>query len=139
MNARPSRGRRLAQALPLLPLLRLAAAIGAVIAASAACGGGSTSSELDAALLAQGQKILRFDTFGDESQWTIKPRLHKVAGTELFPDQALSVGLKVDSEASPAAVVQGIKDGSVNLTLPATTVTLLKLNAVAGLQGTVPR
>lgn len=134
MNARDSRGRRLAQA---LPVLRLAAAIGAVTAASAACGGGSTSSELDAALLAQGQKILRFDTLGDESQWTTKQRLHEVVGTELSAAQALSVSLKVDSESLPAAVVQGIKDGSVDLTLPATSVTLLKLNAVVGPQGTL--
>jgi hypothetical protein len=85
MNVRDSRGRRLAQA---LPLLRLAAAIGVVTAASAACGGGATSSGLDAALLAQGQKILRFDTFGDESQWTTKLPLHEVVGTELSPAQS---------------------------------------------------
>jgi hypothetical protein len=119
-----------------LHVLRLAAAIGAVTAASAACGGGSTSSELDAALLAQGQKILRFDTFGDESQWTTKLRLHEVVGTELSPAQALSVGLKVDPEPLPEAVVQAIKDGGVALALPATSVTLLKLNAVVALQGT---
>ena len=64
-----------------LPVLRFAAAIGAVTAALSACDG-STSSELDAALLVQGQRIFRFDTFGDESQWTTKLRLREVAGTE---------------------------------------------------------
>jgi len=47
------------------------------------------------------------------------------------------VGLKVDANALPSAVVQGIRDGSVDLKDPATTVTLLKLDAVVGLKGTV--
>ena len=50
---------------------------------------------------------------------------------------ALSVGLKVDAEALPAAVVAGIQDGSVDLKDPATTVALLKLHAVVGVRGTV--
>jgi len=50
---------------------------------------------------------------------------------------ALAVGLKVDAEALPAAVVQGVQDGSISLTSPDTTVALLKLNAVVGLKGTV--
>jgi mono/diheme cytochrome c family protein len=45
--------------------------------------------------------------------------------------------LKVDAEALPPAVVQGIQNGSISLTDPATTVALLKLNAVVGLKGTV--
>jgi hypothetical protein len=58
--------------------------------------------------------------------------MHEVISTSISPATALSVGLKVDSEALPAAVVAGIQNGSVNLTLPATTATLLKLNAAAG-------
>ncbi|HXD42282.1 MAG TPA: c-type cytochrome [Ramlibacter sp.] len=133
MNARDSRGRHLAQT---LPMLRLAAVIGAVTAALAACGGSSEPAD-PAALVAQGKQIFRFDTFGDEAQWTDKLRIHEVISTGVSPNTALSVGLKVDSEALPAAVVAGIQNGSVDLTLPATTVTLLKLNAVVGLQGTV--
>jgi len=133
MNARNSRGRHLAQA---LPLLRLAAAIGAVTAAVVACAGGSGSRDA-AALVAEGKQIFRFDTFGDQAQWTGQLRMHEVISKSVDPKTALSVGLKVDSEALPAAVVAGIKDGSVDLTLPATTVALLKLNAVVGLQGTV--
>ena len=133
MNARNSRGRQLAQT---LPVLRLAAAIGAATAALIACGGSSDSPD-PAALAAQGKQIFRFDTFGDEAQWTDKLRMHEVISTGVSPNTALSVGLKVDSEALPAAVVAGIQNGSVDLTLPATTVTLLKLNAVVGLQGTV--
>jgi hypothetical protein len=133
MNARNSRGRQLAQT---LPVLRLAAAIGAATAALIACGGSSDSPDT-AALAAQGKQIFRFDTFGDEAQWTDKLRMHEVISTGVSPNTALSVGLKVDSEALPAAVVTGIQNGSIDLTVPATTVTLLKLNAVVGLQGTV--
>src|SRR4029434_3982238 len=63
--------------------------------------------------------------------------MHEVIRTSVDPQTALAVGLKVDSEALPPAVVQGIQNGSISLTNPATTVALLKLNAVVGLQGTV--
>src|SRR5262249_25605261 len=45
------------------------------------------------------------------------------------------VGLKVDVGALPASVQQGILDGTVNLDAPATTLALLKLNAVVGVKG----
>jgi mono/diheme cytochrome c family protein len=122
---------------PALPLLRLAAAAGTVAAALVACGGGSSGSPEPVAQAAQGKQIFRFDTFGDEAQWTDKLRMNEVISASISPVAALAVGLKVDSEALPAAVVAGILDGSVDLTQPATTVTLLKLNAVVGLQGTV--
>src|SRR4051812_4623350 len=105
MNARNSRGRHLAQALPVLRL----AAIGAVTAAIAACGGGSSSPD-PVTLAADGKQIFRFDTFGDEAQWTTKLRMHEVISTSISPATALSVGLKVDSEALPAAVVAGIQN-----------------------------
>lgn len=92
---------------------------------------------LDPALVAQGQQIFRFDTFGDETQWTDALRMHEVIRSAVDPVTALSVGLKVDSEALPAAVVQGIQDGSISLTSPATTIALLKLDAVVGVKGTV--
>jgi mono/diheme cytochrome c family protein len=43
----------------------------------------------------------------------------------------------VDMDALPAAVVQGIQNGTISLTSTDTTIALLKLNAVVGLQGTV--
>ena len=92
---------------------------------------------LDPAQVAQGKEIFRFDTFGDEAQWTDRLRMHEVIAAAVDPATALSVGLKVDAEALPPAVVQGIRDGSVSLTSPATTVALLKLNAVVGVKGTV--
>ncbi len=108
--------------------------------AVAACshGGGSDGdSAPDPALAAQGKDIFRFDTFGDETKWTDTLRLHEVVRTAVDPTTALSVGLKVDAEALPPAVVQGIQNGSIDLHSPATTVALLKLNAVVGLKGTV--
>ena len=91
----------------------------------------------DPALVAEGKDIFRFDTFGDETFWTDTLRIHEVITSAVDPTTALSVGLKVDAEALPAEVVQGIQDGTISLTDPATTVALLKLNAVVGLKGTV--
>lgn len=122
--------------------LRLPAALGPVFAAIAlgACSSHDDAprSEMpDPALVAQGKEIFRFDTFGDETKWSDTLRLHEIIGAAVDPTTALSVGLKVDAEALPPAVVQGIQDGSISLTSPATTVALLKLNAVVGVKGTV--
>src|SRR3954469_5189880 len=91
----------------------------------------------DPATVAQGKDIFRNDTFGDETQWTDTLRMHEVIAAAVDPTTPLSVGLKVDAEALPAEVVQGIMAGAVDLKSPATTVTLLKLNAVVGVKGTV--
>jgi len=88
-------------------------------------------------MVEQGRDIFRFDTFGDEAFWTDTLRMHEVIAAAVDPVTALSVGLKVDADALPSAVVKGIKDGSVDLTSPATTIALLKLNAVVGVIGTV--
>jgi len=90
-----------------------------------------------AANLAQGRQTFRFDTFGDETFWTDTLRMHEVIAKAVDPTTALAVGLKVDAEALPATVVEGIKNGSISLKSPATTVALLKLNAVVGIKGTV--
>ena len=92
---------------------------------------------LDPALVTQGKDIFRFDTYGNETFWTDTLRIHDVITSAVDPTTALGVGLKVDAEALPAEVVQGIQNGSVSLTDPATTVALLKVNAVVGLKGTV--
>lgn len=91
----------------------------------------------DAATLAAGRKTFRFDTFGDETFWSDTLRMHDVIAKAVDPKTALSVGLKVDAQALPPEVVQGIKDGSISLTSPDTTIALLKLDAVVGLKGTV--
>ncbi len=84
-----------------------------------------------------GQAIFRFETFGDETFWTDTLRMQTVISSAVDPTTALKVGLKVDTDSLPPAVVKGIQDGSISLTNPATTVALLKLNAVVGVKGVV--
>jgi mono/diheme cytochrome c family protein len=117
---------------------RLAAIAAALALSACGHGGGNDNNDsFDPALAKQGQDIFRFDTFGDETKWTDTLRMHEVVRSAVDPVTALSVGLKVDAEALPPAVVQGIQNGSIDLKSPATTVALLKLNAVVGLKGTV--
>jgi hypothetical protein len=95
------------------------------------------------AMLDQGKKTFRFDTFGDEAFWGDTLKLHLAlagakqggAGAGVSPQTALSVGLKVDVDALPQTLLDGLKRGAVDLTDPATTVALLKLNAVVGVTG----
>jgi len=120
------------------PAATLAAIAAALALAGCGHGGGNDNDNPpDPAQVKQGQQIFRFDTFGDETKWTDTLRMHEVVRSAVDPVTALSVGLKVDSEALPAAVVQGIQNGSIDLKNPATTVALLKLDAVVGLKGTV--
>src|SRR5580765_7507790 len=83
-----------------------------------------------------GQRIFRFDTFGDEQLWTDVLRMHEVVST-IDPATALSVGLKVDVDALPPATIKALRAGQVDLTDPAVTVELLRLDAVVGLNGSV--
>ena len=114
--------------------LALAVSVAAVFVA-VSCGGDDNNDQ--AVTLEEGKQTFRFDTFGDEVFWTDTLRMHEVVRTAVDPTTALSVGLKVDAEALPQAVVDGIRNGTISLTSPATTVALLKLNAVVGLKGTV--
>jgi hypothetical protein len=91
---------------------------------------------VDPALAAMGKDIFRSETFGDETFWTDTLHMNEVIAT-VDPTKALMVGLKVDAEALPPAVVTGVMDKSISLTDPATTIALLKLNAVVGVKGTV--
>ena len=92
---------------------------------------------LDRTLIAQGRDIFRYSTFGNEVFWTDTARMHEVIASSVSPALALAVGLNVDADALPPAVKDAIVAGQVDLNSPATTVTLLKLNAVVGLHGTV--
>jgi mono/diheme cytochrome c family protein len=83
-----------------------------------------------------GQAIFRYDTFGDEQLWTDVLRMHDVIAT-VPPETALAVGLKVDVEALPRDVIAALRAGQVDLTNPAVTIELLRLNAVVGVQGKV--
>lgn len=90
-----------------------------------------------------GKHIFRFDSFGDEDFWSGLLHLDKAIlganhggyGAGVSPKTALAVGLKVDAEALPSDVVAGIKSGAIDLNDPATTIALLKLNAVVGVKG----
>jgi mono/diheme cytochrome c family protein len=82
-----------------------------------------------------GQDIFRFDTFGDEQLWTNVLRMHDVLPS-VSPATALAVGLKVDVDALPSTVTDALKAGKVDLTDPAVTLDLLRLNAVVGVKGT---
>lgn len=94
--------------------------------------------------LEEGRRVFRFDTFGDEAFWTdglgldkaIAGASHGGVGAGVSPKTALQLGLKVDMDALPQALVDQIKAGQVNLDDPATTLALLKLNAVVGVVGT---
>ena len=129
------------------------ALVSAVILGCAAqqMGGGSAApSENDSRItsnsqrmMAEGRQTFRYDTFGSEGFWGGALQMHKaIAGEKnggvgggVSPKTALSVGLKVDADALPAEVVSAIKAGKVDLGDPATTLTLLKLNAVVGVKG----
>jgi hypothetical protein len=94
-------------------------------------------------MITEGRKIFRFDTFGDEAFWGGALKLHQAiegakaggVGAGVSPATALAVGLKVDADALPQSVVDGIKAGAIDLNDPATTLALMKLNAVVGVTG----
>jgi mono/diheme cytochrome c family protein len=85
-----------------------------------------------AALIEEGRQVFRFDTFGDEQLWTNTLRLHEVVEKAVDPTTALKVGLKVDADVLPAGILK-----TVDLKSPATTVALLKMNAIVGIQAKV--
>ena len=92
------------------------------------------------AMLDEGRKTFRFETFGSEAFWGDALQLHKAiageknggVGPGVSPKTALSVGLKVDADKLPDALKKQLAAGKVNLEDPATTIALLKLNAVVG-------
>jgi len=52
------------------------------------------------------RNVFRFDTFGDEAFWTGTLRMNEVIQSAVDPVTALSVGLKVDSEALPPGILE---------------------------------
>ena len=91
-------------------------------------------------MLEEGKNTFRYDTFGSEAFWGDTLQLHKAiageknggVGPGVSPKTALSVGLKVDADALPDALKKQLAAGKVDLDDPATTIALLKLNAVVG-------
>lgn len=92
---------------------------------------------LDPQLVQEGEQIFRYETFGNETFWTDVLKMNQVIEAGVSPTTALSVGLKVDASALPAAVVAAIQNGDVDLNDPQTTLALLQLNAVVGVKGQV--
>lgn len=93
---------------------------------------GTASDDRTPAQLSTGQQIFRFDTFGDEQFWTDTLHLNDVIEKTVDPTTALKVGLKVDADVLPEGILK-----TVDLKSPATTVALLKMNAIVGVQATV--
>jgi len=95
------------------------------------------------AMIHDGRQTFRFDTFGDETFWGDTLKLHQAiegaklggVGLGVSPKAALAVGLKVDADALPQDLAQMIKQRSVSLDDPATTLALLKQNSVIGVTG----
>src|SRR5437763_5725990 len=81
---------------------------------------------------AQGQYIFRHWTFGDEPFWTDTLHLNEVIETGVSPATALAVGLKVDAAPLPPGFLAGAE-----LTSSATTVELLRRDAVVGVEAQV--
>ncbi len=104
-----------------------------IVAAAAGCSDGKTiiTGEPPPEQQFDPQATFRFDTYGDEALWTDVLRMHEVVMT-ISPETALAVGLKVDAEALPEGILE-----TADLTDPATTVELLRLNAVVGVQAEV--
>jgi len=91
----------------------------------------------------RGRKTFRFDTFGDQAFWGDTLGLHRAiageanggVGAGLSPQAALELGLKVDVNALPHSLRNELRRGRVDLNNPATTLALLKLDAVVGVRG----
>lgn len=79
-----------------------------------------------------GEEVFRHDTFGSEAHWTQTLDMARVIRTSLDPATALALGLKVDAEALPPGLL-----AQADLRDPATTVELIRLGAVVGLEGQV--
>lgn len=103
-----------------------------------------TISQNAQSMMDEGRQTFRFATFGDEAFWSdglgldraIEGEKNGGVGGGVSPATALKLGLKVDMDALPAALVEQVKAGKVDMNDPATTLALIKLNAVLGVVGT---
>lgn len=96
----------------------------------------ASAASIDARPLTTGREIFRHDDFGDWRFWTDTLRLDELVAA-VAPTAALELGLKVDSDAIPPAVLQAVLADPAALEDPATTIALLELDAVVGLAATV--
>jgi hypothetical protein len=95
------------------------------------------------AMLVDGQQTFRYDTFGDEAFWGERLRLHEAlagqrlggVGPGVGPAAALAVGLKVDVNALSPAMRSALRRRTLDLNSPASTLALLRADAVVGVKG----
>jgi hypothetical protein len=124
----------------------ITAAAAALLCATAGANGigENFSTELHAVRqVREGRETFRYATFGDEAFWGDGLGLHLAllgdanggVGPGVSPATALAVGLKVDVDALPRSLIRSLARGEVDLESPATTVALLKLDAVVGVTG----
>ena len=121
--------------------------LSSVLAPASSQEGGNEYDEAAAGLatryLEEGRETFRFDTFGSEDFWGGQLKLHQAiagdanggVGPGVSPEEALKLGLKVDIDAIPADVAEALGRGEVDLSDPASTLVLLKANAVVGVTG----
>jgi mono/diheme cytochrome c family protein len=94
-------------------------------------------------MLAEGRKIFRYDSFGSEAFWGDQLQLHKAIlrdkkggmGKGISARTALQLGLKADVDKVPKLLVEVLKEGSVSLDDPDTTLELIRADAVVGVKG----
>jgi hypothetical protein len=94
-------------------------------------------------LFPSGRKLVRLDPFGDQTFWCDTLAMHRAiaghasggVGAGLSPKAALGLGLKVDVDALPGKLRSDLRHDRVDLNDPATTLALLKLDAVVGVRG----
>jgi hypothetical protein len=98
-------------------------------------------------LVAAGQHSFRMDSFGDEAFWSGALGLHRTIAGEanggigpgLSPRTAAAVGLKIDVEQLDGHTRSELRHGRLDLDSPASTLALLRQNAVVGVLGTFDR
>src|SRR5439155_8166488 len=94
-------------------------------------------------MLADGREIFRYDSFGSEAYWGDQLGLHKAilrqekggVGAGLSARKALQLGLKADSDKIPKLLIEVLKQGSVSLDKPDTTLERLRADGVVGVRG----
>ena len=90
----------------------------------------------------EGRQIFRCDTFGSENFW-VNTRLHDAiageknggVGPGVSPNDALKLGLKVDLQKTPKALLPLLQAGKIDLNDPSNTLALLKADMVVGVKG----
>src|SRR5207248_1820314 len=94
------------------------------------------------AMLKEGRKVFRHETFGDEYFWgdtlqlqrAIAGERHGGVGPGLTPRKALELGLKVDVDHLNRILGSALRGGSASLDEVQTTLELLKADAVVGVK-----